>query len=86
MITTYGPHEAAGLLDQPSPIEIDLDEISARVDGIDREQWDDSTAAVLERELYTDLVRAIACGTADGDVVKLCQAALESQNIAFYRW
>lgn len=43
-------------------------------------------AAGLERDLYTDLIRAIAHGTAKGDLAELCRAALESEHIEFYRW
>lgn len=65
---------------------IDLEDVRHRVDLIDREQGDDQSAAGMERDLYHDLVRAIADGTAQGDLAELCRAALESEKISFYRW
>lgn len=70
----------------PDPVAMDIGEVRRRVDGIDREQRDDAAAAGLERDLYTDLIRAIAHGTAEGDLAELCRAALEAEKIEFYRW
>lgn len=71
---------------EPDPVDMDIDEVRKRVDHIDREQGDDMAAAGIERDLYTDLIRAIAHGTATGDLAELCRAALESERIEFYRW
>lgn len=70
----------------PEPVDLDLEDVRRRIDGIDRAQGDDMAAAGLERDLYTDLIRAIAHGTAKGDLAELCRAALESEHIEFYRW
>ena len=62
-----------------------VDEINRRVGLIDNCSADDEAAHSEEDELYRDVLKAIADGTAE-QPAKCAAAALETRDITFARW